>query len=72
MKTIALEISRAVVFLCLSFGAIYQVEGGFMTMQKRSVNQKDTTAKKMANIRFAEERAPDRGYAQSTDRKSVV
>lgn len=35
-------------------------------MQKRSVKQKHTTAKKMANIRFAEERAPDRGYAQST------
>lgn len=35
-------------------------------MQKRIVKQKNTVAKKIANIRFAEERAPDRGYAQST------
>lgn len=35
-------------------------------MQKRSVKQKEATAKRLVNIRFAEERAPDRSYAQNT------
>lgn len=35
-------------------------------MQKRSKKQEKAVAKKLANVRFAEERAPDRGYAQST------